>query len=232
MLEDIKERVLKANQLLKKEKLITLTWGNVSEIDRETGYVVIKPSGVGYDNMKADDMVVVDLEGNIIEGKWNPSSDTPTHLELYRNFSEIGGVTHTHSRWATIFAQSGMSIPALGTTHADTFYGNVPCTRKMTEDEIFGEYELETGKVITECFNEENIMEIPGVLVNSHGPFTWGVNAMKSVENAIVLEEVAMMAYYTLKINSDVIFQQELLDKHYLRKHGKNAYYGQKESKQ
>jgi len=232
MLEDIKERVLKANQLLKKEKLITLTWGNVSEIDRETGYVVIKPSGVGYDNMKADDMVVVDLEGNIIEGKWNPSSDTPTHLELYRNFSEIGSVTHTHSRWATIFAQSGMSIPALGTTHADTFYGNVPCTRKMTEDEIFGEYELETGKVITECFNEENIMEIPGVLVNSHGPFTWGVNAMKSVENAIVLEEVAMMAYYTLKINSDVIFQQELLDKHYLRKHGKNAYYGQKESKQ
>ena len=232
MLEDIKERVLKANQLLKKEKLITLTWGNVSEIDRETGYVVIKPSGVGYDNMKADDMVVVDLEGNIIEGKWNPSSDTPTHLELYRNFSEIGSVTHTHSRWATIFAQSGMSIPALGTTHADTFYGNVPCTRKMTEDEIFGEYELETGKVITECFNEENIMEIPGVLVNSHGPFTWGVNAMKSVENAIVLEEVAMMAYYTLKINSDVIFQQELLDKHYLRKRGKNAYYGQKESKQ
>ena len=232
MLEDIKERVLKANQLLKIEKLITLTWGNVSEIDRETGYVVIKPSGVGYDNMKADDMVVVDLEGNIIEGKWNPSSDTPTHLELYRNFSEIGSVTHTHSRWATIFAQSGMSIPALGTTHADTFYGNVPCTRKMTEDEIFGEYELETGKVITECFNEENIMEIPGVLVNSHGPFTWGVNAMKSVENAIVLEEVAMMAYYTLKINSDVIFQQELLDKHYLRKHGKNAYYGQKESKQ
>lgn len=231
MLENVKKRVLEANLLLKKEKLITLTWGNVSEIDRETGYVVIKPSGVSYDNMKSEDMVVVDLEGNIIEGKWNPSSDTPTHLELYKKFPEIGGITHTHSKWATVFAQSGISIPPLGTTHADTFYGEVPCTRKMTKDEIFGEYELETGKVITEYFTEENIMEIPGVLVNSHGPFTWGKDALKSVENAIVLEEVAMMAWHTLKLNFDVIFQQELLDKHYLRKHGKNAYYGQKENK-
>ena len=231
MLESVKERVYKANISLMKEGLVTLTWGNVSEIDRETGYVVIKPSGVKYEDMKVTDMVVVDLEGNVIEGNLNPSSDTPTHLELYRSFPDIGGITHTHSRWATIFSQIGMAIPALGTTHADTFYGDVPCTRKMTKEEIFGEYELETGKVIAECFNQENIMEIPGVLVNSHGPFTWGSNSLKSVENAIILEEVAMMAWHTLKFAPENKIQQELLDKHYLRKHGKNAYYGQKENK-
>ena len=172
-------------------------------------------------------MVVVDLDGNKIEGELNPSSDTPTHLELYRNFPKIGGITHTHSRWATIFSQSEKGIPALGTTHAATFYGEVPCTRKMTKEEIFSEYELETGKVISELFTKENIMQIPGVLVNSHGPFSWGKDAVKSVENAVILEEVAMMAWHTLMFNSNVNFQQELLDKHYLRKRGKNAYYGQ-----
>ncbi len=231
MLEQLKERVFKANISLPEYNLVTLTWGNVSEIDRETGYVVIKPSGVSYENMTADDMVVVDLNGNKIEGDLNPSSDTPTHLELYRRFPGIGGVTHTHSRWATIFAQSGISIPALGTTHADTFYGSVPCTRKMTAEEIFGEYELETGRVIAELFNQDTITQVPGVLVNSHGPFSWGKDAVQSVQNAVVLEEVAMMAWHTIKMNPDVAFQQELLDKHYLRKHGANAYYGQKEKK-
>ena len=177
MLEKIKERVLAANLILKKENLITLTWGNVSEIDREAGYVVIKPSGVEYENMSIEDMVVVDLGGNVIEGKWNPSSDTPTHLELYRQFPNIGGITHTHSRWATIFSQRGMDIPVLGTTHADAFYGDVPCTRKMTSAEIAGEYELETGKVIAELFTKETITSIPGALVYSHGPFTWGKDA-------------------------------------------------------
>ena len=192
MLEHIKERVLKANLLLKEYSLITLTWGNVSEIDRESGYVVIKPSGVSYDKMTAEDMVVVDLDGRVVEGKLSPSSDTPTHLELYRRFSDIGGVTHTHSRWATVFAQAGSSIRALGTTHADTFYGDIPCTRKMTRSEIMGEYELETGKVIAEMFTEENVMQVPAALVHSHGPFTWGKDALKSVENALTLEEVAM----------------------------------------
>ena len=230
MLEQIKENVFKANISLLKYKLITLTWGNVSEIDRKNGYVVIKPSGVSYENMSPEDMVVIDLNGNIIEGNLRPSSDTPTHLELYRNFPEIGGITHTHSRWATIFSQCGMSIPVLGTTHSDTFYGDIPCTRKMTADEIFGEYELETGKVITELFTQDTINKNPGVLVCSHGPFTWGKDAMESVKNAVVLEEVAMMAWHTLKLNPDMSFQKELLDKHYLRKHGKNAYYGQKET--
>lgn len=231
MLEELKERVFKANISLPKHQLVTLTWGNVSEIDRNTGYVVIKPSGVSYENMTADDMVVVDLNGNIIEGKLNPSSDTPTHLALYRSFPEIGGITHTHSRWATIFSQCGMSIPSLGTTHADTFYGDVPCTRKMTDAEIFGEYELETGKVITELFTRDTICKIPAALVYSHGPFTWGKSAMESVKNAVVLEEVAMMAWHTIRLNPNVDFQKELLDKHYLRKHGENAYYGQKERK-
>lgn len=227
MLEDIKARVLEANLLLKKEKLITLTWGNVSEIDRESGLVVIKPSGVDYDSMTAEDMVVVDLAGNKVEGRLNPSSDTPTHLELYRRFPEIGGITHTHSRWATVFSQSGMSIPALGTTHADAFYGAVPCTRRMTPEEIAGDYELETGRVIAEAFTEDTVMQIPAVLVHSHGPFTWGKNALKSVEYSIILEEVAMMAWHTMQLSPDMAIQQELLDKHYLRKHGKNAYYGQ-----
>lgn len=229
MLEELKKSVFEANISLKENKLITLTWGNVSGIDKETGYVVIKPSGVSYDDMKLEDMVVVDLDGNKIEGDLNPSSDTPTHLELYRKFPEIGGITHTHSRWATIFAQSGMDIPVLGTTHADGFYGDIPCTRQMTKEEIFGEYEYETGKVITELFTDETISQIPGALVYSHGPFTWGKNVMDSVKNAVILEEVAMMAWHTLKLNPDVKFQKELLDKHYLRKHGENAYYGQRE---
>lgn len=232
MLEALKEKVFRANLSLTEHNLVTLTWGNVSELDRETGYVVIKPSGVRCEDMKASDMVVVDLDGNVIEGDLNPSSDTPTHLELYRRFPSIGGITHTHSRWATIFAQCGKSIPALGTTHADTFYGSVPCTRKLTESEIFGEYELETGKVIAETFTEETVSQIPGVLVYSHGPFSWGKNAAHSVENAVILEEVAMMAWHTMMMNPEIQIQKELLDKHYLRKHGKNAYYGQKRKEQ
>jgi len=232
MLEELKKRVCEANLSLPKHELVTLTWGNVSEIDRETGYVVIKPSGVSYEVMKPADMVVVDLNGNKIEGDLNPSSDTPTHLELYRRFPKIGGITHTHSRWATIFSQAGSPIPALGTTHADTFYGEIPCTRKMTEEEIFSDYELETGKVIAELFTDESAGQIPGVLVYSHGPFSWGKDAKKSVENAIILEEVAMMAWHTLMMRPDMTFQQALLDKHYLRKHGKNAYYGQRKTEE
>lgn len=228
MLEALKKKVYEANIALKQNGLITLTWGNVSEIDRETGLVVIKPSGVSYDVMTPEDMVVVDLEGNKVEGKWNPSSDLRTHLELYRTFPQIGGITHTHSRWATIFAQAERSVPILGTTHADTFYGDVPCTRKMTPEEIGGDYELETGKVICETFADIDPMDIPAVLVCSHGPFTWGKDAAKSVENSIVLEEVAMMAWNTLQMNPNATFQQELADKHYFRKHGPNAYYGQK----
>lgn len=227
MLEQIKQSVFTANRLLKESGLIVLTWGNVSQIDRESGYVVIKPSGVSYDVMKPEDMVVVDLEGNVVEGNLNPSSDLPTHLELYKAFPEIGGITHTHSRWATIFSQAGAAIPALGTTHADAFYGTIPVTRKMTEEEIAGEYEKETGKVIVETFRDINPNEIPAVLVHSHGPFIWGKNAMKSVENAITLEEVAMMAWNTLQLNPDAQIQQKLLDKHFWRKHGANAYYGQ-----
>ena len=227
MLEELKKQVWEENLKLCSYGLITLTWGNVSAIDRDTGLVVIKPSGVRYDVMQPEDMVVVDLEGNRVEGKWNPSSDTPTHLVLYKAFSEIGGVVHTHSRWATIFAQAGMAVPALGTTHADAFYGDVPCTRKMTAEEIAGAYEAETGNVIVETFRGHDPMEIPAVLVNSHGPFTWGKNAAKAVENAVVLEEGAMMAWHTVRMNPNVAFQQELADKHYLRKHGANAYYGQ-----
>lgn len=227
MLEKIKERVLAANLALVRHGLITLTWGNVSERDPETGLVVIKPSGVSYEQMRACDMVVVDLSGNVVDGTLRPSSDTPTHLELYRRFPAIGGITHTHSRWATIFAQTGLDIPALGTTHADAFYGSVPCTRKMTAEEIRGDYELNTGKVIAETFTAESASAIPAVLVHSHGPFTWGENAAKSVENAVILEEVAMMAWHTLLMNPDAELDTELLDKHYLRKHGAGAYYGQ-----
>lgn len=228
MLENIKKQVLNANLALKSNGLITLTWGNASQIDREKGLIVIKPSGVSYDSMTAEDMVVVDLDGNRVEGKYNPSSDLPTHIELYKAFPEIGGITHTHSRWATIFAQAGVSIPILGTTHADAFWGDVPCTRKLTTEEINGEYEKETGRVIIEAFNSLNPADIPAVVVNSHGPFTWGKDAAKSVENAIVLEEVAMMAWHTLSLNKNAEFQKELADKHYNRKHGANAYYGQK----
>jgi len=227
MLEQMKKSVFEANQLLKDSGLIVLTWGNVSQIDRESGHIVIKPSGVSYDTMKISDMVVVDLEGNVVEGTLRPSSDLPTHIELYKAFPEIGGITHTHSRWATVFSQAGASIPALGTTHADVFYGTIPVTRKMTENEIQGQYEKETGKVIVETFSAIDPNEIPAVLVHSHGPFIWGKDAMKSVENAITLEEVSMMAYYTLQLNTNAQIQQALLDKHYLRKHGSNAYYGQ-----
>ena len=227
MLEQLKRTVWEENIKLSSYGLITLTWGNVSAIDRETGLVVIKPSGVGYDVMQPEDMVVVDLDGNRVEGKWNPSSDTPTHLVLYKAFPEIGGVVHTHSRWATIFSQAGMAVSALGTTHADAFYGDVPCTRKMTSAEIAGDYEAETGNVIVETFQGKDPMEVPAVLVNSHGPFTWGKNAAKAVENSVILEEVAMMAWHTVHMNPGVTFQQELADKHYFRKHGANAYYGQ-----
>lgn len=228
MLEELKNKVYRANLQLKENALVTLTWGNVSEIDRESGLVVIKPSGMPYGAMTPDDMVIVDLNGNIVEGKRRPSSDLPTHLELYRQFGNIGGITHTHSRWATVFAQAGRTIPMLGTTHADTFYGDIPCTRKLTADEISGEYERETGRVICEAFAGKNPMDIPGVLVYSHGPFTWGKSAKGSVENAVVLEETAMIAWQTLKLNPTVEFQKELADKHYFRKHGANAYYGQK----
>jgi len=230
MLELLKEQVCKANLELPKYGLITFTWGNVSGIDREKGLVVIKPSGVSYDNMTADDMVVVDLEGNIVEGKYKPSSDTPTHIALYKAFPTLGGVVHTHSRWATTFSQMGRGIPALGTTHGDYFYGEIPCTRKMTPEEIGGEYELETGNVIVETFNSRNIdaAQVPAVLVYSHGPFAWGTDPMDSVHNAVVLEELAFMAYHTMQMRPDIEpMQQELLDKHYLRKHGANAYYGQ-----
>ena len=227
MLEELKKQVWEENLKLCSYGLITLTWGNVSAIDRESGLVVIKPSGVRYDVMQPEDMVVVDLDGNRVEGKWNPSSDTPTHLVLYKAFPEIGGVVHTHSRWATIYSQAGMDVPALGTTHADAFYGDVPCTRKMTPEEIAGAYEAETGNVIVETFQNIDPMQIPAVLVNSHGPFTWGKNATKAVENAVILEEVAMMAWHTVHMNPAVTFQQELADRHYLRKHGSNAYYGQ-----
>ena len=231
MYKELKERVLRANLMLAKEGLITLTWGNVSEIDREAGVVAIKPSGVEYDDMTADDIVVVDLDGNVVDGRLRPSSDTPTHLELYKSFKEIGGITHTHSRYATSWSQAGVPIPALGTTHADAFYGAVPVTREMTAEEIGGEYEKNTGKVIAECFTDENIMAIPAVLVASHGPFTWGKDALASVKASIILEEVAFMAWHTLSLNPSAKISDALLDKHYLRKHGKDAYYGQGEKK-
>ena len=227
MLEMLKQQVWEENLKLCTYGLITLTWGNVSGIHRESGLVVIKPSGIPYSQMKPEDMVVVDLQGKRVEGKWNPSSDLATHLVLYRNYPEIGGVVHTHSRWATIFAQAGREIPPLGTTHADTFYGSVPCTRKLTTEEIKGNYEEETGNVIAETFQNRRVMDVPGVLVHSHGPFSWGKNPVKAVENAVVLEEVAMMAWHTLAMNPAADIQQELLDKHYFRKHGAGAYYGQ-----
>lgn len=231
MIEILKERVWRANLELQRSGLVVLTWGNVSEIDREKGLVAIKPSGVRYEDMRPTDIVVVDLDGRIVEGELSPSSDLPTHLELYRAFPEIGGITHTHSRWATVFSQAGMPIPALGTTHADTFHGAIPCTRRMTPEQIGGEYEKETGKVIAEAFAELDPMATPAALVVSHGPFIWGANAAKSVENALVLEEVAMMAWHTLAMNPEATFQKELSDKHYYRKHGPGAYYGQRKCK-
>lgn len=230
MLEQLKEKVCAANKLLPEYKLITFTWGNVSEIDRESGLIVIKPSGVEYDKLTPEDMVVLDLSGKVVEGKLNPSSDAPTHVKLYEQFQEIGGVVHTHSRWATIWAQAGRSIPAYGTTHADYMYGDIPCTRHMTEKEIKGEYELETGNVIVETFHGIDPVQMPAVLVQSHGPFTWGTDAFDAVHNSVVLEEVAMMAWHTETIasNPSAKIQPELLDKHFLRKHGPGAYYGQK----
>jgi len=229
MLENLKEKVLKANLLLPKYKLITFTWGNVSGIDRESGLMVIKPSGVEYDAMTAVDMVVVDIKtGKKVEGRLNPSSDTDTHVVLYNAFENIGGIVHTHSRWATTYAQAGKGIPALGTTHGDYFYGEIPCTRKMTPQEIGGSYELETGNVIKETFKDKNADDIPAVLVHSHGPFCWGTDPENAVHNAVVLEELAFMAWHTQMLSPDIApMQQELLDKHYLRKHGSNAYYGQ-----
>lgn len=229
MLESLKKQVFEANLMLPKHGLITFTWGNVSGIDREAGLVVIKPSGVEYDGMTVDDMVVVELEtGNVVEGKWKPSSDTPTHLELYKAFEGLGGIVHTHSSWATSFAQAGVGIRPLGTTQGDYFYGEIPCTRAMTPEEIAGEYEKETGTVIIETFKGVDPMSIPAVLVKNHGPFAWGKDAYDAVHNAVVLEEVAAMNYRAMRLNPNVEnMQQELLDKHYLRKHGANAYYGQ-----
>lgn len=229
MLKKLKQAVFDANMLLPKYGLITFTWGNVSGIDRKTGLVVIKPSGVSYETMKVSDMVVVDLSGKIIDGELKPSSDTATHLELYRNFKNTGGIVHTHSNWATTFAQAGLPVLAFGTTHADYFAGEVPVTRKMTPAEIAGEYELETGRVIVERFKDLNPDHIPGVLVYSHGPFTWGKDANDAVHNAVVLEEVSQMAFNTRILMGSSIeeMQLELLKKHFFRKHGEGAYYGQ-----
>ena len=232
MLEELREQVLAANLLLPKYGLVTFTWGNVSGIDHKSGLVVIKPSGVEYDFMTAQDMVVVDLEGNVVEGTLRPSSDLMTHLELYQRFSGIGGVVHTHSRYATAFAQAERAIPCFGTTHADYFYGSVPCTRHLTSEEIQADYELNTGRVIAETFETQSLdpAAVPGVNVCKHGPFTWGKTPAKAVESAAVLDEVARLAILTLQIQADApAAPQALQDKHYLRKHGPNAYYGQKE---
>lgn len=228
MLEDLKQKVLEANLELVRKNLVIYTWGNVSGIDREKGLIVIKPSGVDYDKLKAEDMVVVDLEGNVVEGELKPSSDTPTHVVLYNAFKEIGGVVHTHSEWATSFAQAGLSIPAFGTTHADYFYGEIPCTRPMTAEEINGQYEKETGNVIVETFKGIDPLFVSGALVNEHGPFSWGTSPEDAVYHAVVMEQVAKMAFNTIKLKGNrEPMNKVLLDKHFLRKHGKNAYYGQ-----
>ncbi len=231
MLEELRKRVYEANMLLPAHGLVTFTWGNVSEIDRESGLFAIKPSGMDYDKLKPEDMVVVDLEGNKVEGKYNPSSDTATHVELYKAFPEIGGIVHTHSSYATSWAQAGRDIPCYGTTHADYIYGEVPCLRCLTKEEIEDAYEKNTGLLIVNEFKKmgKEIMAVPAVLCKNHGPFAWGKNAMDAVHNAVVLEEVARMAYRTELINPKVApAPQELQDKHYYRKHGANAYYGQK----
>ena len=231
MLEELKKQVCDANLELVRRGVVIYTWGNVSGIDRENGLVVIKPSGVDYSGMTPDDMVVVELStGKTAEGKWKPSSDTPTHLELYRRFEKIGGITHTHSVNAVSFAQAGIDIPALGTTHADYFWGAVPCTRELTEKEVTEAYEVNTGKVIIETVENRGYdpMAVPGIIVKNHGPFTWGKNAAESVYNAVVLETVSDMAFKTLMLNRDSSIKQYVLDKHYERKHGANAYYGQR----
>lgn len=228
MLDELKKRVYEQNLALVKHGLVILTWGNVSGFDREKGLMVIKPSGVSYDEMKPDDMVVVDLDGNVVEGEYRPSSDTPTHIVFYKSFPEIGGAVHTHSTYAVAWAQAGRDIPAYGTTHADAFYGAVPCTRSLTKDEIQNDYEKNTGLVIAETFKGRDVMSVPAVIVKNHGPFTWGITPEKAVENAVTLEAVAHMALLSEKINKNVPqVDKYLLDKHYFRKHGANAYYGQ-----
>ena len=231
MLEELKRTVCEANLLLPRHGLVTFTWGNVSGVDREGGLMVIKPSGVEYENMGPEDMVVIRLsDGERVEGRCKPSSDTDTHLALYRAFPGLGGIVHTHSRWATSFAQAGRDVPALGTTQGDYFYGDIPCTRRMTPEEIGGRYELETGNVIVETFRPRRIDpdQVPAALVCSHGPFAWGTDPLNAVHNAVVLEEVAFMAFHAMALNPDLPpMQRELLDKHYLRKHGPGAYYGQ-----
>ena len=230
MLEELKQKVYEANMLLPKYELITFTWGNVSAIDRETGYFVIKPSGVEYDKLKAEDMVVMDLEGNKIEGRYNPSSDTATHLELYKAFPDMGGIVHTHSTWATSWAQAGRAIPCYGTTHEDYIYGEVPCVRNLAKEEIDEAYEKNTGLLIVEEFKDKEYMAVPAVLCKNHGVFTWGKDAKDAVHNAVVAEEVAKMAAIAEMINPKIEeAPQELQDKHYFRKHGANAYYGQSE---
>lgn len=230
MLNELKQEVFEANMLLTKYNLVTFTWGNVSGIDREKSLIVIKPSGVDYEVMKAEDMVVVDLKtGEVVEGELNPSSDTPTHIELYKEFADIGGIVHTHSSYATSWAQAGRNIRAYGTTHADYFYGDIPCTRALTKVEIEDSYEKNTGKVIVETFEDLNPNAVPGVIVFNHAPFSWGTNPNNAVHNAVVLEEVAKMAYRTEIINPDITrMGRYILDKHYNRKHGENSYYGQK----
>lgn len=228
MLEQLKQLVYEANMELPKYGLVTFTWGNVSAIDRESGLFVIKPSGVDYEALKPEDMVVVDLKGNRVEGSYKPSSDTPTHLELYKAFPEIGGIVHTHSSWATSWAQAGRGVPCYGTTHADYIYGEVPCLRSLTKEEIDGAYETNTGLLIVDYFKDKDVMGVPAVLCKNHGPFAWGKDAAEAVHNAVVLEEVAKMACRTEMINAQVQHApQELQDKHYFRKHGANAYYGQ-----
>lgn len=233
MLQTLKEEVYEANMLLPKYGLVVFTWGNVSGLDREKGVFCIKPSGVPYEELTPADMVLLDMEGKQVEGSMRPSSDTPTHLVMYQNYPQLGGVVHTHSRWATIWAQAGRDIPAYGTTHADYIYGPVPCARELTDDEINGAYERETGNVIVERFRHDGLdpLHVPAVLVKSHGPFTFGKDAANAVHNAVVLEEVAMMAWHTEclpSVQPKPQAKQALLDKHFLRKHGKNAYYGQK----
>ena len=228
MLEELKEKVCRANLDLVRHGLVIFTWGNVSAIDRQSGLVVIKPSGVSYDNMKPSDMVVVDLDGKVVEGDLNPSSDTPTHLVLYKAFPEIGGVVHTHSTYATAWAQAGIDLPNIGTTHADYFHDAVPCTADMSRPQVEGEYELETGNVIVERFKGLNPVHTPGVLVKNHGPFTWGKDAFEAVHNAVVLEQVAKMAFISFSVNPSLTMNPLLVEKHFSCKHGPNAYYGQK----
>jgi L-ribulose-5-phosphate 4-epimerase len=231
VLEQLKEEVFQANLDLPKYGLVKHTWGNASAIDRERGLFVIKPSGVDYETMKPSDMVVIDLDGNVVEGELRPSSDTATHAVLYKHYQEIGGIVHTHSTWATIWAQAGLDVPAMGTTHADTFYGAVPCARHLTQEEIDRGYEVETGNVIIETFEERglDVLAVPGVLLHGHAPFTWGKDAKSAVLNSVVLDEVAKMNLYTRQLNPFAIeLPQRILDKHYFRKHGKGAYYGQK----